>query len=88
MPTSHEIREQLQICLPNLRDRLDDTKTLAELGLDSIDLVDLFCFVQSQYGVDPAIVPIGPETRVVDLLTMLSERTSLSSIHARGLLAK
>lgn len=88
MPTSYEIREQLEICLPNLRGRLEDTKTLAELGLDSIDLVDLFCFIQSEYSVDPATVRIGPETRVVDLLTVLAERTSSSRIHARGSLAK
>ena len=88
MPTSYGIREQLEICLPNLRGRLDDTKTLAELGLDSIDLVDLFCFIQSEYGIDPATVRIGPETRVVDLLTVLTERTSFSRIHARGPLAK
>ena len=84
MPTLYDIREQLEICLPNLRDRLDDTKTLAELGLDSIDLVDLFCFIQSEYGVDPATVRIGPDTRVADLLTALAERTSLSRIHPRG----
>jgi acyl carrier protein len=78
MPTSYEIREKLEICLPNLRNRLEDTKTLAELGLDSIDLVELFCFIQSEYRVDPATVRIGAETRVVDLLTVLAERTSFS----------
>jgi len=80
MPTSYEIRKKLEICLPNLRDRLDDTKSLAELGLDSIDLVDLFCFIQSEYHVDPATVRIGAETRVVDLLTVLAERTTFSRI--------
>ena len=80
MPTSYEIREKLQICLPNLRGRLEDTKTLAELGLDSIDLVDLFCFIESEYRIDPATVRIGAETKVADLLTMLAERTSSSGI--------
>ena len=82
METPYQIREQLELCLPNLRDRLQDTKTLAELGLDSIDLVDLFCFIQSEYGIDLANVRIGPETRVADLLAVLAERTPASRVHA------
>ena len=87
MPTSYEIREKLEICLPNLRGRLEDTKTLAELGLDSIDLVDLFCFIESEYRIDPATVRIGAETRVVELLTVLAKRATFSGTQPNESLA-
>jgi acyl carrier protein len=88
MLTSEEIRKRLALCLPKLSGHLGDTETLAEAGLDSIDLVDLFCFIQSEFGVDPSNLQIGPHSAGLDLLAAISRQTPMDRGDADALLTE
>ena len=51
-PEKHEaILERLRYCLPHLRPHLQVQARIAELGIDSIDLVELLCIVSSEFHV-------------------------------------
>jgi acyl carrier protein len=88
MLTSEEIRKRLELCLPKLSGHLGDTETLAEAGLDSIDLVDLFCFIRSEFRVDPSNLQIGPRSTVLELLTAISRHTPIDRGDANALLTE
>jgi acyl carrier protein len=83
MLTSEEIRKRLALCLPKLSGHLGDTETLAEAGLDSIELVDLLCFIQSEFGVDPSNLQVGPNSTVLDVLTAISRQTPIDRGQAK-----
>ncbi len=46
-----DVLEKLAIPLPHLRSRLRPEHPLNQLGLDSIDLVELLCVVESEFRV-------------------------------------
>jgi acyl carrier protein len=88
MLTSEEIRKRLELCLPKLSGHLRDTETLARAWLDSIDLVDLFCFIQSEFRVDPSNLQIGPASTVHDVLTAIAKHTPICRRDANPLLTE
>jgi acyl carrier protein len=73
MITSTQLEIALTELLPALRSRLDPTKTLTQNGIDSIDLVDLLCIVQTRYCCDLSQVRIDDATTYEDLLDQLTE---------------
>jgi acyl carrier protein len=72
MITPTQLEMELTERLPALRDRLDPTKTLTQNGIDSIDLVDLLCIVQTRYCCDLSQVRIEDVTTYADLLAQLT----------------
>lgn len=73
MITPTQLEMELTERLPALRNRLDPTKTLTQNGIDSIDLVDLLCIVQTRYYCDLSHVRIDDATTYADLLGQLTE---------------
>jgi acyl carrier protein len=73
MITSTQLEIALTELLPALRSRLDPTKTLTQNGIDSIDLVDLLCIVQTRYCCDLSQVRIDDATTYEGLLDQLTE---------------
>ena len=73
MITPTQLEMELTERLPALRNRLDPAKTLTQNGIDSIDLVDLLCIVQTQYYCDLSQVRIDDATTYADLLDQLTE---------------
>jgi len=72
MLTPTQLETELTELLPALRDRLDPTKTLTQNGIDSIDLVDLLCIVQTRYCCDLNQVRIDDTTTYAGLLVQLT----------------
>ena len=73
MTTSTQLETELSELLPALRNRLDPTKALAQNGIDSIDLVDLLCVVQTRYCCDLSSIRIDDTTTYAGLLAQLTE---------------
>ena len=73
MTTSTQLETELSELLPALRNRLDPTKALAQNGIDSIDLVDLLCVVQTRYCCDLSPIRIDDTTTYAGLLAQLTE---------------
>ena len=73
MLTPTQLETELTELLPALRDRLDPTKTLTQNGIDSIDLVDLLCIVQTRYCCDLSQLRIDDATTYAGLLVQLTD---------------
>jgi acyl carrier protein len=85
MITPAQLEMELTERLPTLRDRLDPTKTLTQNGIDSIDLVDLLCIVQTRYCCDLSQLRIDDATTYGDLLDQLTE--IINERHASSLVS-
>jgi acyl carrier protein len=48
---SHQILHRLRLCLPRLAAQLREDIPLNELGLDSMDTVELLCAIHEEFGV-------------------------------------
>jgi acyl carrier protein len=68
-----ELETELTEVLPAFRDRPDPTKTLTQNGIDSIDLVDLLCIIQTRYCCDLGQVRIDDATTYAGLLEQLTD---------------
>lgn len=70
------IVERLQLCLPRLTtDLADESTTLGELGLDSMDTVEFLCAVHLEFGVRLTESEFHSEQTMGGLLTAIARRT-------------
>lgn len=69
--------ERLQLCLPRLTTHLaDESTTLAELALDSMDTVEFLCAVHLEFGVRLTESEFHPQQTIGGLLTTIVRRSS------------
>jgi len=74
-PDIAQIAERLRLCLPRLAPELaDNTVTLADLALDSMDTVELLCVVHEEFGVRLTDSEFHPGQTVGGLLAQIAQR--------------
>ena len=66
------IAERLQLCLPNLATFHQPERRLAELGLDSMDTVELLCVIHEEFGVRLTESDFHPAQTVGGLLAAIA----------------
>jgi acyl carrier protein len=72
------IEERLRLCLPRLTAQLaDDSTTLGELALDSMDTVELLCAVHLEFGVRLTESEFHPQQTIGGLLATIASRAKV-----------
>jgi acyl carrier protein len=75
-PASASIAERLQLCLPNRPLIQNPNARVAELGLDSMDTVELLCVVHEEFGVRLTEADFYPTQTVDGLLRAIARLTN------------
>lgn len=65
------IAERLRLCLPSLALGQNRGLRIAELGLDSMDTVELLCVIHEEFGVRLTEADFQPETTIGQLLSAI-----------------
>lgn len=55
-------------------DAANDTDKLSDLGADSLDLVDISCLIEDEFGVKISETEISIETTVAELAALIENR--------------
>ncbi|MDZ4288533.1 MAG: acyl carrier protein [Prosthecobacter sp.] len=71
---AQDILQHLQLCLPKLSPFLREDARLRELGLDSMDTVELLCVVHEEFGVRLTEAEFQPHHRLADVLAVIATR--------------
>jgi acyl carrier protein len=73
---TNSVAERLRLCLPRLTAPLaDDSTTLGELALDSMDTVEFLCAVHLEFGVRLTESEFHPQQTIGGLLTTIARRS-------------
>ncbi len=75
-PCISSIAEHLQLCLPRLPFSQKPDTRIADLGLDSMDTVELLCVVHEEFGVRLSESDFHPEQTIGGLLSAIADKTS------------
>jgi acyl carrier protein len=76
--SSHRIAAiyaRLRQAMPHLSATLRPNATFADCGGDSLDLVELCCLVDSDYGIRLSVDDLASVRTVDDILTLIDERS-------------
>ena len=74
--TCDQIHLQLRCCLPRYRGEWPLDTPVRELGLDSMDTVELLCVIHAEFGVRLTEAEFHPEQTLGGLLTVIAQRIS------------
>ena len=75
MTNKENVLERLKLAVPSLGTSLDPRKLMDELGADSIDLVELFVAIDSDFGVRVTTEEFSTLTTIDDLLEHIVQHT-------------
>ena len=75
LETHAAILEKLRCCLPHLAPHLKPEVCIADLGIDSIDLVELLCLVSSEFHLRLSEPEYRSLRTVGDLVAAIAELT-------------
>lgn len=75
-PAQRAIHARLLQVMPALAVRLRPDATLTECGSDSLDLVELLCIADTDYGVRLSIDEVGQLNTVGDLILLIDTRAT------------
>ena len=75
MTTKDKVLERLKLAVPRLGADLAPGRRMEELGADSIDLVELFVVIDSDFGVRVTTEEFSTLTTIDDLLELIVQRT-------------
>lgn len=75
MTTKDKVLERLKLTVPRLGSYLAPERRMEELGADSIDLVELFVVIDSDFGVRVTTEEFSTLTTIDDLLELIVQRT-------------
>jgi hypothetical protein len=70
------IAGRLQLCLPKLPLAQGHGTRIAELGLDSMDTVELLCVVHEEFGVRLTEADFHPDKTIDGLLCAIARKTN------------
>jgi acyl carrier protein len=70
----HAIYARLRRTMPHLSATLRPDATFAECGGDSLDLVELCCAVDSDYGIRLSLDDLGAVRTMFDLVSLIARR--------------
>ncbi len=73
---SRAIHARLLQVMPGLAGQLRPNATLMECGGDSIDLVELLCAIESDYGVRLTVDEVGALKTVGELMALINARAT------------
>ena len=73
--TSHQdVLEHLRLCLPRIEPLLREEKPISDLGLDSMDIVELLCVIHQEFGVKFTDAEFQPHHTLRDLEKIINQR--------------
>ena len=76
--STQDILHQLQLCLPRLAGSLREDLRLQELGLDSMETVELLCVVHEEFGVRLTEAEFQPQHRLGQILAAIALKATSS----------
>jgi acyl carrier protein len=71
-----KIAERLELCLPRLSLAENPTTRIGDLGLDSMDTVELLCVVHEEFGVRLSERDFHPAQTIGGLLSAIAAQTN------------
>lgn len=74
MNNPDDVLTRLRVVCPALAARLSPERTLARCGLDSIELVELLCAVEAEFGVRLQLDEISADTLLETVLATIANR--------------
>lgn len=74
--TTSEVAERLQLCLPRLPLNQSPATHIADLGLDSMDTVELLCVIHEEFGVRLMESDLHPRQTIGGMLAVIARKTS------------
>ncbi|HYF34877.1 MAG TPA: acyl carrier protein [Prosthecobacter sp.] len=72
--TSQDILQRLQLCLPRLAPNLRPNAQLRDLGLDSMDHVELLCVIHEEFGVRLTESEFQPQLSLDHILAQVASK--------------
>jgi acyl carrier protein len=73
--TTH-IEERLRLCLPRLPLSGNSNTRIADLGLDSMDIVELLCVIHEEFGTRLTETDFHPQQTIDGLLRAIADKTN------------
>lgn len=70
------VAERLQLCLPRLPLKQPPATCVADLGLDSMDTVELLCVIHEEFGVRLTESDFHPDQTIGGLLAAIARKAS------------
>ena len=74
--STKSIGERLQLCLPRVRLTQNFDTRIADLGLDSMDTVELLCVIHEEFGIRITEVDFHPQQTISGLLHAIAQKTT------------
>ena len=76
MACTTDIGERLRLCLPRVPLSQNLDTRIADLGMDSMDTVELLCVVHEEFGVRLTDTDFHPHQTIDGLLQAIARKTS------------